>query len=59
MESERRIALDIYLSFATREERVAAWEERTGKSQAAYYRRTKELKREGRLLDDGDSNAAA
>jgi hypothetical protein len=49
VEAERRIALDIHLSFETREERIEQWEVRTGKSQATFYRRVKELNVEGRL----------
>lgn len=51
IEAERRIALDVFLSHATREERVAEWERRTGKKQAALYRRLKELKSEGKLAE--------
>jgi hypothetical protein len=43
--AERRIALDIYQSFASRTERIEAWQNRTGKSQPAYYRRISELKK--------------
>jgi hypothetical protein len=49
IEAERRIALDIHLSFETREERIDQWEVRTGKSQASFYRRIKELDLNGRL----------
>ena len=49
VEAERRIALDIHLSFETRQERIEQWEVRTGKSQASFYRRVKELDLEGRL----------
>lgn len=49
VEAERRIALDIHLSFETREERIEQWEVRTGKSQATFYRRVKELSTTGRL----------
>ncbi len=49
VEAERRIALDTYLSFGTRAERVEQWNSRTGKSQAALYRRLAELKQAGRL----------
>jgi hypothetical protein len=49
IEAERRIALDICLSYGSRAERVEQWQTRTGKSQAALYRRCKELKQEGRL----------
>lgn len=48
-EAERRIALDICLSFGTRAERVEQWQSRTGKSQAAFYRRAAELRKAGRL----------
>jgi hypothetical protein len=49
IEAERRIALDVHLNFELREQRVAEWARRTGKGQAAYYRRIKELKQDGRL----------
>ncbi len=49
VEAERRIALDIFLTFEERSERIENWKERTGKSQAAFYRRVKELREEGRL----------
>jgi len=49
VEGERHMALDIYLSFGTRAERVEQWTARTGKSQAALYRRLAELKQAGRL----------
>jgi hypothetical protein len=49
IEAERRIALDIYLNYETRNERVEQWTSRTAKSQAALYRRLKELKQAGRL----------
>lgn len=49
IEAECRIALDIFLSFPSRAARVAEWETRTGKKQAAFYRRLKELKQDGRL----------
>ena len=48
-ESERRIALEIYWRFDNKVERVAEWESRTGKKQAAFYRRLAELKKNGRL----------
>lgn len=48
-EAERRIALDIYLGFGTRAERVEHWKARTGKSQASFYRKLDELKKDGRL----------
>lgn len=51
IEAERRIALDVFLSHGTREERVAEWERRTGKKQAALYRRLKELKLDGKLAE--------
>ena len=49
IEAERRITLDIFLGFPSRAERVAEWETRTGKKQAAFYRRLAELKQDGRL----------
>lgn len=49
VEAERRIVLAICHEHEDREARVAAWQERTGKSQAAFYRRLKELKEEGRI----------
>lgn len=49
IEAERRIALNIFFSYETRDERVQAWEQRTGKSQAALYRRFKELKADGKM----------
>ena len=49
---ERRLVEEICAMFPGRHERVAAWKARTGKSQAAFYRRFKELKQEGRLPDD-------
>lgn len=45
--AERRIALDILLSFELKSERIEQWKTRTGKSQAAFYRRAKELRAEG------------
>lgn len=51
VEAERRIALDIQLSFGSKAERIEQWKARTGKSQAAYYRRVAELKAAGRLSD--------
>jgi hypothetical protein len=49
---ERRMVEELCEMFPDRHERVAAWKARTGKSQAAFYRRFKELKHEGRLPDD-------
>ena len=49
IEAEQRIALDIYLNFSGRAERVAEWEQRTKKKQASLYRRFDELKKAGRL----------
>ena len=49
VEAEQRIALDINLSFETREERIEQWQVRTGKSQVSFYRRIKELDLEGHL----------
>lgn len=48
-EAERRIALDVFKGNNGRKERVEAWQQRTGKSQAAYYRRVKELDKAGLL----------
>ena len=54
-EAERRVALDIVLSYPTRKERVERWASVTGtrfgkaKSQAAFYRRLAELKSSGQL----------
>jgi hypothetical protein len=49
VEAERRIALDIYLSFETRAERREQWKDRTSKSEPAFYRRVAELRKAGRL----------
>ena len=49
VEAERRVALDIQLSFGSKAERIEQWQVRTGKSQAAFYRRVAELKKSGRL----------
>lgn len=49
IESERRVALDVCLNFSGREDRVAEWMRRTGKGQAAFYRRMLDLKKDGRL----------
>jgi hypothetical protein len=54
-EAERRIALDVSSRFATREERVAAWKEQTGKSQATLYRRISEVRRNRVIEDRGRS----
>jgi hypothetical protein len=48
-EAERRTALDVFMAFETREQRVSEWKQRTGKSQAAFYRRVNELQADGRL----------
>ena len=45
--AERRIALDVLLSFETKADRIEQWKARTGKSQAAFYRRLKELRNDG------------
>lgn len=50
--AERRIALDILLSFETKAERIEQWKARTGKSQAAFYRRFKDLRDDGLLSKD-------
>ncbi|MCE9560581.1 MAG: hypothetical protein K8U57_00870, partial [Planctomycetes bacterium] len=44
VEAERRVVSEIERSYGSLRERVGEWERRTGKSQAAYYRRRKELK---------------
>lgn len=48
-EAEQRIALEICVTIDAPTERVAAWKERTGKSQQSLYRRMADLKKEGRL----------
>lgn len=50
--AERRIALDILLSFESKAERIDQWKRRTGKSQSAFYRRVKELREEGHFSQD-------
>lgn len=50
--AERRIALDVALSLETKAERIEHWKARTGKSQAAFYRRFKELRDDGLLPKD-------
>jgi len=52
MESERRIAADIYFNFDDRQSRIEEWKERTRKSQQAFYRRLKEAKRDGLISED-------
>ena len=52
--AERRIALDLLLSFGTKTERVEQWKARTGKSQAAFYRRVKELRIDGQITNETD-----
>ena len=47
--AERRIALDVHLSFSTPEERVEEWKNRTNKGRSAFYRRTRELAASGQL----------
>lgn len=49
VEAERRIVLSICHEHEDREARIEEWKKRTGKSQPAFYRRLKELKKEGRL----------
>ncbi len=58
VEAERRIALDIYLSFGTRAERREQWKDRTGKSEPAFYRRVGELRKAGRLPRADDMGKA-
>ncbi len=54
-EAERRVALDIILSYPTRKERMEQWQDATrtrfgrAKSQAAFYRRMSELRESGQL----------
>jgi hypothetical protein len=54
-EAERRLALAIHQGGGAATERVERWHARTGKSQAAYYRRLKEAK--GGLLRETGSPA--
>lgn len=49
IDAERQIALDILMRFNSQSERIKQWKTRTGKSQAAFYRRTKELKLKGEI----------
>ena len=42
-EDEHQILRDILASHSTKAERIAAWQEQTGKSERAYYRRLKEI----------------
>lgn len=49
IDAERRVARDIYHSFSNGPERVAEWNERTGKARATFFRRLKELKSSGEL----------
>jgi hypothetical protein len=42
-EEERRVAQEIVSAYATRDERVEAWMQRTGKSERAFYRRLAEI----------------
>jgi hypothetical protein len=42
-EDEHAILREIFLAHSTREERVRAWGERTGKSERAFYRRLAEM----------------
>lgn len=58
IEAERRMALDIHLSYATKAERLEAWKTRAGKSQAAYYRRLDELKKSGQFLASASNGKA-
>ena len=57
LEAERRLALEIYCSLPTHEERVAAWGERTRKSHSSFNRRIGELKNQG-VLEVGAEHAA-
>jgi hypothetical protein len=58
VEAERRVALEIYNSTPTHDERIAAWKERIGASASSFNRRIREL-REDRKLTDIDSGSAA
>jgi hypothetical protein len=49
LEVEKRIALDIWATHDAKQERVREWKERTGGSQAGFYRRITELRRLGQL----------
>ena len=49
IESERRVVQAICSQFPERQQRLDAWRVRTGKSPAAFYRRYRELRLEGRL----------
>jgi len=59
VEAERRIVLDIVMSYPSRKERVGQWQRITAarfgqaKSQPAFYRRLKELKETGKLSANG------
>lgn len=48
-EAEQRIITEIFITHDTPADRVAEWVARTGKSQAAFYRRVAELKKDGLL----------
>jgi flagellar capping protein FliD len=50
-EAERRVVQEICLNHTSVEDRIRVWRERTSKSQAAYYRRFKELKKAGLLSE--------
>jgi hypothetical protein len=43
-EEERVIVQEIVRDYASREQRVQAWIERTGKSERAFYRRLAEMR---------------
>jgi hypothetical protein len=51
-EAERRIAKEILGSNDDSKSKVRAWQEQTGKSQAAFYRRVAELKKAGLLSSE-------
>lgn len=42
---ERRIVEDICMDYSSRDDRIRAWREQTGKSQAAFYRRLQDVKK--------------
>lgn len=52
VEADRRIALDIYVSFESRSDRIEQWKKRSGKSQAAFYRRISDLRKLGQLPEE-------
>ncbi len=57
MAAERNIVLEIASAFQDPKDRLDAWKERTGKGKSAFYRRLREVQREG-MLPDGDAAAS-